>query len=43
LRQSEIRNARGEILDNALVACFPAPHSFTGEDVLELQDRKSVV
>ncbi len=36
LRRSEIRNAGGEILDNALVACFPAPHSFTGEDVLEL-------
>lgn len=26
----------GEILDHALVLCFPAPHSFTGEDVVEL-------
>lgn len=35
LRRSEIRNAGGEILDTALVACFPAPNSFTGEDVVE--------
>ncbi|GAB4134430.1 MAG: tRNA uridine-5-carboxymethylaminomethyl(34) synthesis GTPase MnmE [Rhodothalassiaceae bacterium] len=26
----------GELLDRALILCFPAPHSFTGEDVLEL-------
>ncbi|NDF12925.1 MAG: tRNA uridine-5-carboxymethylaminomethyl(34) synthesis GTPase MnmE [Proteobacteria bacterium] len=26
----------GEIIDNALVLWFPAPHSFTGEDVVEL-------
>lgn len=28
--------ATGEILDEALVLWFPAPHSFTGEDVVEL-------
>ncbi len=29
--------ASGTILDEGLVLYFPAPHSFTGEDVLELQ------
>ena len=28
--------AGGELLDEALVIWFPAPHSFTGEDVVEL-------
>lgn len=28
--------ATGDVLDDALAAWFPAPHSFTGEDVLEL-------
>jgi tRNA modification GTPase len=32
----EIRNARGEIVDRALVLFFKAPHSFTGDDVVEL-------
>ncbi|MCU7929752.1 MAG: tRNA uridine-5-carboxymethylaminomethyl(34) synthesis GTPase MnmE [Candidatus Thiodiazotropha sp. (ex Codakia rugifera)] len=27
----------GEVIDSGLVLYFPAPHSFTGEDVLELQ------
>ncbi|MEO8883038.1 MAG: tRNA uridine-5-carboxymethylaminomethyl(34) synthesis GTPase MnmE, partial [Devosia sp.] len=27
----------GEVLDRGLVAWFPAPHSFTGEDCVELQ------
>jgi len=31
------RDAEGEILDTGLALYFPAPHSFTGEDVLELQ------
>ncbi len=26
----------GEAIDQALVTCFPAPHSFTGEDTVEL-------
>ncbi|MGE3303962.1 MAG: tRNA uridine-5-carboxymethylaminomethyl(34) synthesis GTPase MnmE [Hyphomonadaceae bacterium] len=30
-----LRDARGAI-DEALVLCFPGPHSFTGEDVAEL-------
>ena len=36
LTLSPIRNA-GETLDQGLVAWFPAPHSFTGEDCAELQ------
>lgn len=27
----------GALLDQGLVVCFPAPHSFTGEDCVELQ------
>ena len=27
----------GEVIDTGLVAWFPAPHSFTGEDCAELQ------
>lgn len=27
----------GEIVDNCLVVYFPAPNSFTGEDVVEIQ------
>jgi len=30
-------DARGDALDQALVLFFPAPYSYTGEDVLELQ------
>jgi tRNA modification GTPase len=30
-------DARGEALDQGLALFFPAPHSYTGEDVLELQ------
>ena len=29
--------ADGEVVDEGLVLYFPAPHSFTGEDVIELQ------
>lgn len=32
-----VRDARGEVLDEGLALYFPAPHSFTGESVLELQ------
>ena len=39
-RRAAVRTLRdpysGSILDRALVLLFPAPHSFTGEDVLEL-------
>ena len=31
------RDAHGGIIDQGLAIHFPAPHSFTGEDVLELQ------
>ncbi|WP_431274693.1 tRNA uridine-5-carboxymethylaminomethyl(34) synthesis GTPase MnmE [Variovorax ureilyticus] len=31
------RDAQGEPIDHGLAIHFPAPHSFTGEDVLELQ------
>ena len=32
-----------EKLDEAVVTFFAAPHSYTGEDVVEVADRKSVV
>jgi tRNA modification GTPase len=38
-----IINAQGEKVDVALVLYFPAPHSFTGEDVLEIQGHGGVV
>ncbi len=31
------RDADGSAIDHGLAICFAAPHSFTGEDVLELQ------
>lgn len=31
------RDGSGEVIDEGLALFFPAPHSFTGEDVLELQ------
>ena len=33
----ELRNQDGRIMDSCLAIYFVAPHSFTGEDVLELQ------
>lgn len=39
-RQSALREFRdpsGALLDQGLLICFPAPHSYTGEDVVELQ------
>ena len=32
-----LRDAQGQAIDQGLVIHFPAPHSYTGEDVLELQ------
>ena len=32
-----VRDAEGDAIDQALAIYFPAPHSYTGEDVLELQ------
>ncbi len=34
---ARFRDAAGEIIDSGIVLFFPAPASFTGEDVLELQ------
>ena len=34
---ARFRDAEGQILDEGLLLFFPSPHSFTGEDVLELQ------
>ena len=31
------RDADGQVIDHGLALWFPAPHSYTGEDVLELQ------
>ncbi len=36
LRRCTVRDASGEILDTALAVFFPEPHSFTGEDVVEI-------
>jgi len=36
-RFSRFRNSGGEIIDEGLALFFPSPHSFTGEDILELQ------
>lgn len=37
------RDATGEALDDGIALYFPAPHSFTGEDVLELQGHGGAV
>ena len=34
---ADFLDAHGEVLDQGIALFFPAPHSFTGEDVLELQ------
>ena len=34
---ADFRSAEGEVIDQGLAIFFPAPHSYTGEDVLELQ------
>lgn len=34
---ARLRDANGDTLDHGLLLCFPAPNSFTGEDVLEIQ------
>ena len=37
LKRATLTTSDGELLDEAMVAAFPAPHSFTGEDVVEFQ------
>lgn len=39
----DFRDARGEPLDRGIVLYFPAPHSYTGEDVLELHGHGGAV
>jgi tRNA modification GTPase len=34
---SRLRDAAGDVIDTGIVLYFAAPHSFTGEDVVELQ------
>jgi tRNA modification GTPase len=34
---AKFRDANGEIIDHGLVLFFPSPHSYTGEDVVEIQ------
>ncbi|HQT98685.1 MAG TPA: tRNA uridine-5-carboxymethylaminomethyl(34) synthesis GTPase MnmE [Thermodesulfobacteriota bacterium] len=36
MRRCSVRDASGGILDTALAVFFPGPHSFTGEDVVEI-------
>ena len=38
---ARLHDAHGELLDHALLIAFPAPHSFTGEDVVELHGHGS--
>jgi tRNA modification GTPase len=40
---SAFRDAAGSAIDSGLALYFPAPHSFTGEDVLELQGHGGAV
>lgn len=40
---ARFREANGDLIDEGLAIHFPAPHSFTGEDVLELQGHGSPV
>ncbi len=39
--RSDFRAADGTLIDQGLALFFPAPHSYTGEDVLELQGHGS--
>lgn len=34
---AEFRDARAQVIDRGIALYFPAPHSYTGEEVLELQ------
>jgi len=40
---TEIRGADGRAIDQAIVTHFPAPHSYTGDDVLEISAHGSPV
>ena len=36
-------DTHSEVIDEGLILCFPAPHSFTGENVVEVQGHGGVV
>jgi tRNA modification GTPase len=40
---SHFKNLQGEILDHGIALYFPAPHSFTGEHLLELQGHGGII
>lgn len=40
---TSFKNQAGEIIDKGLAIYFPAPHSYTGEDVLELQGHGGII
>ena len=40
---AEFRDARGEVIDRGLMLFFPAPHSYTGEPMLELHGHGGAV
>lgn len=40
---SNFQGSNGEVIDQGIALYFPAPHSFTGEDVLELQGHGGTV
>lgn len=40
---TRFRDAEGQVIDHGLLLFFPAPHSYTGEAVLELQTHGSAV
>ena len=40
---TRFHDAQGELIDDGLALFFPAPHSYTGEDALELQGHGSPV
>jgi tRNA modification GTPase len=39
----DFRAANGDLLDQGIALFFPAPHSFTGENILELQGHGGIV
>jgi tRNA modification GTPase len=41
--RADFHDADGRVIDNGIALLFPAPHSYTGEDVLELQAHGSPV
>jgi tRNA modification GTPase len=43
LQMAQFRDAGGELIDRGLAVCFRAPHSYTGEDVVELHAHGSPI